>query len=138
MKFTFSLLLMMLIILPAFSQNKPTGPVKARVEVLYFHPNDRCPIDQAIEENSLKTVHTYFLTELKNGKLKFQVLNTDEPANAKVVSGFDINAQALYLVKHDKGKELKTDLTKFAFDYAKSNPGKFKSGLKEEIEKALK
>jgi hypothetical protein len=40
-------------------------------------------------------------------------------------------------VKLNKGKEIQKDLTRFAFDYGKSNPGKFKADLKREIEKAL-
>ena len=120
------------------AQNKAGSGIKPHVIVYYFHPSDRCPIDQAIEENSGKTVQSYFPAELKSGVLKFQVLNTDDAANAKVVSNFDINAQALYLVRIVQGKESKTDLTKFAFDFGKSNPGKFKSGLKEKIENALK
>ena len=129
---------MMVLAIPSFTQNKSTVIPKARVDVFYFHPGDRCPIDQAIEENARKTVQAYFPAELKSGILKFQVLNTDDAANAKVVANFAINAQALYIVKIVNGKETKTDLTKFAFDYGKSNPGKFKSGLKEEIEKSLK
>jgi hypothetical protein len=138
MKLFISFLLLMVLTIPAFAQNKTSGNPKARVTVYYFHPNDRCPIDQAIEENAGKTLQSYFQSALKNGTLVFRVLNTDDKANARLVSGFDINAQALYLVKNENGKEIKTDLTKFAFDYGKSNPAKFKSGLKEEIEKALK
>jgi hypothetical protein len=41
-------------------------------------------------------------------------------------------------VKHDKGKEIKTDLTDFAFSTSQNNPSKFKSRFKDEIENALK
>jgi len=119
-------------------QTKPAVTITPRVAVYYFHPNERCPIDQSIEKNSKIVMQSYFAEELANGKLKFQILNTDDKANAKVVSKFDINAQALYIVKMEKGKEIRKDITRFAFDYGQSNPGKFKAGLKDEVEKALK
>ena len=49
-----------------------------------------------------------------------------------------MNSQALYLVTIVKGKEVKKDLTEFAFSNSQSNPAKFKAGLKEEILQALK
>jgi hypothetical protein len=108
------------------AQNKIPANTKTRVEVYYFHPTERCPIDQAIEENTRKLMQTDFAKEIKDGTIKFQVLNTEDKANAKTVSKFDINAQALYVVKLDKGKEIKNDLTNFAFSNGQSNPLKFK------------
>ena len=137
-----TLLLMAFIGLAGFSilsaqKNVPVTKVP-RVSVYYFHPNERCPIDQSIEKNSKIVMQSFFSKEIGNGTLNFQVLNTDEKANAKVVSKFDINAQALYIVRSEKGKEIQKDITRFAFDYGQSNPGKFKAGLKDEVEKALK
>lgn len=120
----------------AQNKGKATAPVK--VEVFYFHPNERCPVDLTIEENVTKTVQTYFSKEIKDGTMIFQLLNTDDKVNAKTVAKFTINAQALYIVKHDKGKEIKNDLTDFAFSTSQNNPAKFKSRLKDEIENALK
>jgi hypothetical protein len=124
--------------LAGWAQNKGQGSNLLKVEVYYFHPAERCPIDQSIEANTIAVMQTYFAKETNSGTILFKVLNTEDNANAKTVSKFDINAQALYIVKIDKGKEEQQDLTRFAFDYGKSNPGKFKAGLKEEIEKALK
>jgi hypothetical protein len=109
-----------------------------KVEVLYFHPTERCPIDLSIEENTRATMQSCFSGKIKDGTIKFQVLNTDDKANAKTVARFDLNAQALYIVKHDKGKEIKNDLTDFAFSCGQSDPEKFKRRLKDEIETALK
>ena len=120
------------------SQQKPKTPSTPKVEVYYFFPTERCPIDMTIEENVKATVQTWFSKEIKNGIMALEMLNTDDKANSKTVARFDINAQALYIVKHDKGKEIKTDLTDFAFSCSQNNPSKFKARLKEEIEKALK
>ena len=120
------------------AQNKAKPTITTKVEIYYFHPTERCPIDQLIEENTRQTMQSYFSKEIKAGTVKLEILNTDDKANAKIVSKFDINAQALYLVKTANSKEIKTDLTAFAFDYGKSNPQKFKQRLKDEIESALK
>lgn len=79
-----------------------------------------------------------FAGETKQGSVILKVLNTDDKANAGIVAKFEINAQALYLVYYDKGKEIKKDLTEFAFSICQSNPGKFKAGLREEMREALK
>ena len=110
---------------------------KTKVLVYYFHPDERCPIDQSIEKNTKNVMQSAFAKEIRDGIIKFQVINTDEKANEKLTAQYDINTQALYVVTIDKGKEIKKDLTRFAFDYGQSNPAKFMGGLKEEINKAL-
>jgi hypothetical protein len=120
------------------AQGNTKTATNKKIEIYYFHPTERCPIDQSIEENTRQTMQTYFSKEVKNGTVRLQILNTDDKANAKIVAKFDINAQALYLVKTENAKEIKTDLTTFAFDYGKSNPQKFRLKLKDEIQNALK
>jgi hypothetical protein len=120
------------------AQGKPQSTSAVIIEVYYFHPNERCPIDQSIEENTVKLMYGTYGKEIKAGTIKFAVINTDDKSQAKTVSRFDINAQALYVVKWTNGKEVKTDLTHFAFDYGQTNPDKFRTGLKVEIDKALK
>jgi hypothetical protein len=121
------------------AQNKPaTTAIAPTVEVYYFHPTERCPIDQAVEENTKKTMQSSFAKEIKDGTIKFKVVNTEDKSNAKLVGSFDINSQALYIISNVKGKESKTDLTKFAFDYGQSNPERFRTGLKAAVDKALK
>jgi hypothetical protein len=119
-------------------QNPLPGKSAAKLEVYYFHPTERCPIDQSIEETTRKMMQNDFAKEIKEGTIKFQVLNTDDKANEKIAGKFEINSQALYLVTFVKGKEIKNDLTEFAFSNCLNNPAKFKSGLKQEILQALK
>jgi hypothetical protein len=136
---SFLFLLLNLAFLPFLNgQDKSASQATLKVEVFYFHPGERCPIDQTIEENTRSVIRSAFSGRIKDGSLKFLVLNTDDKANAKTVARFDINAQALYIVKHEKGKEIKTDLTDFAFSCSQNDPEKFKRRLKDEIETALK
>jgi ribosomal protein S17E len=121
-----------------FAQKPQAVKSNVKLEIYYFHPTERCPIDQSIEETTRNLMRTDFAKEIKDGTIKFQVVNTDDKANAKIVGKFEMNAQALYLVTNVKGKEVKNDLTEFAFSNCQSNPGKFKAGLKDEIIQALK
>jgi len=117
---------------------KSTAGNRVKAIVYYFHPTERCPIDQSIEDNTRKLIRTDFAREVKEGILEFRVLNTDEKSSEKIVSQFEINAQALYVVKYRNGKETRTDLTEFAFSNSQHNPVKFKAELKQTILNSLK
>ena len=123
---------------PSQGQTAAGAAATPKLEVYYFHPTERCSIDQSIEETTRKLMRTDYAAELKNGTIRFQVLNTDDKANAKTVARFEMNAQALYLVYRENGREVKKDLTEFAFSTCQNNPAKFRAGLKEEIVKVLK
>jgi hypothetical protein len=131
----FILLVMLSISGQLNAQGNAKGP---KVEVYYFHPNERCPIDLTIEDNMRKLMRTHFQTQIQSGIIKFQVINTDEKTNAKTVARFDINAQALYVVRHDPTGETKTDLTELAFSKSQSAPERFRSELEDHIRKAMK
>ena len=84
--------------LPVSAQSAAQTKNHPKLEVYYFHPTERCPIDQSIEETTRKMMRTDFAREIKEGTIKFQVLNTEEKANEKTVARFEMNSQALYLV----------------------------------------
>jgi len=108
------------------------------LEVIYFHATRRCPTCLAIEENTRKTLDTYFSDQLKNGSIKLTVLNVDEDKNKAIAEKYEATGSALFLTKTTGGKESKNDLTDYAFSYARNNPDKFISGLKDKINELLK
>jgi hypothetical protein len=130
------ILMLLAQLLPA--QPKADSKVNPKVKIYYFHPNERCPIDQSIEENTRKLVNATFSKEIREGALVFRVVNTDDPSNATLVSKFEINAQALFVVKDINGKEIHNDLTEFAFSTSLSEPVKFREELHSEVSEALK
>lgn len=109
-----------------------------RLAIYYFHTGERCPIDQSIEDHTRKLIQSDYAKDIKAGTIKFRVLNTEDKSNAGIIANFEINAQALYLVTYVNGKEVKNDLTEFAFSCAQNNPGKFVSRMKAEINSAIK
>ena len=111
-------------------------PVK--LKVVYFHSEHRCPTCISIEENTKKTLNTYFSRELKDGTITFQVLNVDDDKNEELIEKYEAEGSSLYLTKIAGKNETTTDFTNFAFSYSRNQPEKFIAGLKTEIEKNLK
>ncbi len=124
--------ILLLSIVSVFAQ-KP-----AKLKIVYFHSERRCPTCISIEENTLKTLNTYFSSQLKDGTISFQCLNVEEEKNQKLVEKYEAEGSSLYLTKVRGSKETTTDFTNFAFSYSRNQSEKFIAGLKAEIEKNLK
>lgn len=124
-----------LILLTTFSvfAQKPV-----RLKIVYFHSEHRCPTCISIEENTRKTLNTYFASRLKDGTITFQVLNVDEGKNLEIAEKYEAEGSSLYLTKVNGSKETTTNFTNYAFSYSRTQADKFISGLKAEIEKNLK
>jgi hypothetical protein len=132
MKKAFSILLILVSVLTVFGQKA------AKLQIIYFHAERRCPTCISIEENTKKTINTYFSKQLKDGTISFQVLNVEDEKNQKLVEKYQAEGSALFLTYTVNKKEATTDFTNFAFSYSRNEPEKFISGLKAEIEKGLK
>jgi hypothetical protein len=113
------------------------NPTK-KLEVIYFHATRRCPTCMAIEENTRKALDTYFSNQLKGGTIKLTVINVDEDTNKSIAEKYEATGSALFLTVTNSGKETKTDMTDYAFSYARNNPAKFMTGLKDKINELLK
>ena len=133
MKLYVTLFLSLLFGLTLMAQNS-----SRKLEVLYFHATRRCPTCMAIEDNTRKTLETYFSDQLKNGTIKLTVIDVDEDKNKTIAEKYEATGSALFLTTTSKGKESRNDLTEFAFSYARSNPDKFKTGLKDKINELMK
>lgn len=110
----------------------------AKLKIVYFHSERRCPTCISIEDNTKKTLNTYFANQLKDGTITLQVLDIGEEKNQKLVEKYEADGSSLFLTKVNGTKETNTDFTNFAFSYSRNQADKFISGLKAEIEKNLK
>jgi hypothetical protein len=110
----------------------------AKLQIVYFHAEHRCPTCLSIEANTKKTLNTYFAKQVKDGTIIFKVLNVEDSKNQKLVEKYQAEGSSLYLTSVTGKKETTNDLTNFAFSYSRNEPDKFIAGLKEEIEKDLK
>ena len=101
----------------------------AKVEAYYFHMSTRCVTCKAVEAEAKKN-----LESLYGVKVTFQAINLEDDANKAIVEKLKISGQTLLLVKGDT----KINVTNEGFMYAKSNPEKFRTIIKEKVDGLLK
>jgi len=95
---------------PGLAAEKPNpGPMgksleKGRFVVYYFHATHRCPSCRRIEEWSYQAVGRAFAASLKNGGMRYEAVNVDEPANAHFVKDFSLYTKSLVIVEQKDGK----------------------------------
>lgn len=114
------------------------GQKATKLQVVYFHAKYRCATCISIEENTKKTLNTYFAAQLKDGTIKFQVLDVSDKKNENLAEKYEASGSSLFLTKLNGTKETTTDFTNYAFSYSHNQADKFIAGLKAEIEKNLK
>ena len=100
----------------------------AKVEAYYFHNTSRCVTCKAVESEAKAN-----LENLYGNKVSFKALNLEDNANKAVAEKLQISGQTLLLVKGDK----KINITNEGFMYARTNPAKFKSIIKEKVDGLL-
>lgn len=108
-----------LVLISCNGQNKSktltTDKTTSKIEVIDFHSAHRCMTCNAIEASTKYTLDTYFVNELKEGKITFQVINVDKEENEKTAEKFEASGTALFLNVIVNGEETHIDLTDFAF-----------------------
>ena len=109
-----------------------------KLKIVYFHAEHRCPTCLTIEENTLKTLNTYFQQQYKSGEITFVSLNVEDKKNTALVEKYQADGSSLFLTKVRGKDEQTNNMTNFAFSYSRNQPEKFIAGLKEQIEKDLK
>ena len=128
---SFALMLVMSgLLCTAQTSEKTAQPsTSAKVEAYYFHLTTRCVTCKAVEAAAKKD-----LEALYGAKVTFQAINIEDDANKTIVAKLKIEGQTLLLVKG----ETKINLTNEGFLYARNNPEKFKSIIKEKVDGLLK
>ena len=127
---SFVLVLMNCLLGVAQTSKKATeSSASTKVEAYYFHLSTRCVTCKAVEAEAKKN-----LESLYGGKVTFQAINIEDDASKAIVEKLKISGQTLILVKGDT----KINLTNEGFLYAINNPEKFKSIIKEKVDKLLK
>jgi hypothetical protein len=121
--------------------NKTESKLKtdlSTVLIYNFHVTNRCASCIAIEDATTKTLDTYFSKEVKEGRIKRQVLNVDDEANKTISEKYEAFGSGLFITRVLKGKETTTDLTGDGFKYARNKEDKFIEILKTTITNYLK
>jgi len=101
--------------------NKPAG----KIEAYYFHFNARCVTCMAVEAEAKADIESLY-----PGKATFKAVNLDDASSKTIAERLKVSGQTLLFVKG--GKQI--NLTKEGFLYAKTNPAKLKSIIKQKVD----
>ncbi|HEY3373148.1 MAG TPA: nitrophenyl compound nitroreductase subunit ArsF family protein [Prolixibacteraceae bacterium] len=99
-----------------------------KVEAYYFHNTVRCVTCKSVEAEAKAD-----LESLYGNQVIFKALNLEENATKAIAEKLQVSGQTLLIVKGDQ----KINLTNEGFMYARTNPKKFKSIMKEKVDKLL-
>jgi hypothetical protein len=101
----------------------------AKVEAYYFHFSSRCVTCKTVEAEAKADIESLYA-----GKVSFKAVNLDDESSKTLAEKLKVSGQTLLLVKGDT----KINITNEGFMYARSNPEKFKSVIKEKVDGLLK
>lgn len=87
------------------AESTPATP--DHVTAYYFHGNFRCASCRKIEEYSKAAINEGFVNELKDGKLKFNVVNVEESPNRHFIRDYSLVTKSLVLVLKDGEREVR-------------------------------
>ncbi|MBN1821002.1 MAG: hypothetical protein JXR31_03340 [Prolixibacteraceae bacterium] len=124
-----SILLFLLLAIPAFFVYKVSAQETKKVQVYYFHNTRRCETCLAIEKETKNALQENFSDQMEEGTVTFSVYNFDDDINKKIISDLKVEGQSLFVIKDDK----RVDLTDKGFLFARTDPEKFKQIVKDAI-----
>lgn len=129
--YLFSLLVILLtnsFLCGAQTAKEETAVSGNQIEAYYFHNTSRCITCKTVEAEAKAD-----LENLYGNQVTFKALNLEEDATKPIAEKLAVSGQTLLIVKGDK----KINLTNEGFLYARTNPAKFKSIIKEKVDALL-
>jgi hypothetical protein len=123
---------------PAAEETSSAADVSPHKVILYyFHGNARCPTCMKFESYSREVVKTGFQNELEGGRLKFRIVNVDEPGNAHYVEDYKLYTKSLVLVEMKGDEQVRWSNLDKIWDLVGSKEtfvGYVQDGLKEYLQ----
>lgn len=95
------------------------------VEAYYFHFSSRCVTCKTVEAEAKADIENLY-----GGKVTFKAVNLDDESSKALAEKLQVSGQTLLIVKGDT----KINITNEGFMYARNNPEKFKSIIKEKVD----
>ncbi len=108
-------------------------PDTGSIYVYYFHGSVRCHTCISVDEDTHKYLQELYPEKFKNGKMVFGSFNADKDERIDLIKKYKIWGQTLLFIKGDKV----VDMTEEAFMYVTTNPEKWKSIVKEKMDKLI-
>lgn len=130
---TFNSLIYLFLFLLTISTYSQSSKKDIKINVYYFHFTARCITCKTVEAEAKKSIESLYPELLKKGKINFQSINLDDPGSQNLAKRYNVGGQTLLITTDDK----KIDITREGFMYARNNPEKFKTIIKEKIDELL-
>jgi len=83
----------------------PQSPLPNRIDVIYFHVNQRCPTCLCFEERVNHVIETDFSDAISSGRLTYKVLNAQQEQNAGIARQYGAVASQLFINTVVNGKD---------------------------------
>jgi len=77
------------------------------VRVYYFHTTQRCASCKKIEALSAEAIRAGFARELGEGRLEWQVVNIDDPANRHFTADYQLYTKSVVVVDRVNGQQVR-------------------------------
>lgn len=91
---------------PRTAAAKP--PAAKRIVIArYCHGHARCSNCIKIEQYSRESIETGFRDALDSGRLRFEVVNVEEPSNRHYIQDYGLYTKSLVLIAEAGGKEIR-------------------------------
>ena len=84
---------------------KPSRSTGNKLIAYYFHGKQRCPTCKNIEAYTQEAVASGFDEQLAAGRIEWQVVDYDEPANQHFKKDFELDTPSVVLVRLRDGKQ---------------------------------
>ena len=107
------------------------------VAAYYFHGTRRCPTCRKIEAPTNEAIQTGLATDIKDGRLVWNVLNIDEDANNHFIQDFQLTSSSVILVRYDGGESKKWKNLDKVWRLVRSDKNQFVSYVQSEIKSYL-
>lgn len=121
----------------ATPENTAIKPTPATTIVAYyFHTTFRCPTCHRIENWSHEAIQESFSDALKDGRLKWRVINIDEPQNRHFIKDYRLFTKSLVIVEEKNGRQVRWKNLNKVWEYVRDQ-GKFFNYVTSEIKAYL-
>jgi len=77
--------------------SQPQSPPSNRVDVIYFHMNQRCPTCLCFEDRVNSVIEANYSDAIKSGSLTYRVLNAQQQQNAAIVKKYGVVGSQLFI-----------------------------------------
>jgi hypothetical protein len=107
------------------TQKEASIKTASKIEAYYFHFNARCVTCMAVEAEAKADIESLY-----PGRATFKAVNLDDASSKTIADRLKVSGQTLLFVKGDK----QINLTNEGFLYARTNPAKLKSIIKQKVD----